>query len=403
MRKIKLVAGLVCPRRSLDYKKLEKYFLANNCELTSDPNEATDIILITCAFIERSIQEGLKLIKILKKCQGRLVVGGCLSDIDSSRLSEIFNGDIFTTKNIDLIDNYFPEFGISINDIDDANTFHDYEEVNSILGDRKRNKVIEQYYINPYRKDKGTFTIRIGFGCNCKCSYCSHRNAIGKYRSKSIEDCIKEFEAGYNKEFRIFKLTSMDTGYYGRDIKSSLPQLMKIFLDIHHDISFYLDDINPMWVVKYRDVFTRLYKHNLLIGMQSPIQTGSKPLLRKMNRNLDYEKAISFFSEYKIFNKDNVLATEIIVGFPTETMDDFKKTIDFIHQSKIEFVYIYPYYENQYVDSKDIFPKCTEDEKCERIKYAIESLDKFEISYNIFLDYFSEENSKLIWETFNKQ
>lgn len=393
-RKIKLYAGLVCPRRSLDLKRLESYFRLNNCDIVSDPDSATDIIVITCAFINRNINESLGIINKLKNYSARLIVGGCFFDIDKDTLLSNFEGDIITTKNMQKIDELFPEFTVALNETPDANFLHDYMEVNTLLGAREENNLIEKYFVDPYSKDREMFIIRIGYGCNMRCSYCSHRNAIGPYRSKPVAECIKEFEVGYKEGYKIFKLTSMDTGFYGKDINMTLPGLLDKFIELHDDIFFVLDDINPKWLIKHEKAILEFCKKNKIINIQTPIQSASATVLRKMRRIYDPWQLIDFFNTFKRINSENIIATEIIVGFPSETDDDFKMTMDFLHKANIDFVYTYPYYENELIDSKTIFPKCSNDEIFKRIEYAISAFNKYKISYNMFLDTLDAERSR---------
>ena len=229
--KIRIYAGLVCPRRSLDCKKLEKYFIANGCEICNNGNEATDIILITCGFIERNIIESLELIKKLKRMKGRLIVGGCLIDIDAKRLEKYFQGPTFSTKSMYKVENFFPHFDIKFEALTDANEMHNYNEIDKIIGRRRHYK--EKYFFDRYALEirEEPFIIRVGYGCSSRCTYCSHRNAIGVYRSKPWKTCIEEFINGCKSGFSVFKITSMDTGRYGIDINKSLPELLKRFID----------------------------------------------------------------------------------------------------------------------------------------------------------------------------
>jgi len=384
--KIKLYAGLVCPRRSLDYKKLEKYFLQNNCKIVNNPEDATHIIIITCGFIDRNIQESLDLIKTLNKYNAKLMVGGCLNDIAENILKENFSGDIFTTKKIEKIDDFFPDFIHKFHTISDANFLHDYHEIDTIIGERER--IVEKIYSNKtkfYFWHK-PFVIRIGYGCNCKCTYCSHRNAIGKYRSKSMKECIEEFKTGYGNGYKYFQITSMDTGCYGLDIKSSLPELLNNFLNIADDTKFILEDINPMWINKYSDEIVELTKRKKIIGIQTPMQSGSMNILKKMKRWNNTGKFLKILNNIKEANRFIHLSTEVLLGFPTESDDDFMQTLTFFKMACFDFTYIYPYFENEFVDSKNIYPKCDKDTIDDRLYRTIDFCDKNKISYSIMLN-----------------
>lgn len=382
--KIKIYAGLVCPRRSLDCKKLEKYFIANGCLICEDDKNATDIILITCGFIERNILEALELIKKLKKRKGRLIVGGCLIDIDAKRLKENFMGPTFSTRLIHKVEDYFPDFKIGFEVLEDANEMHDYNEIDKIIGRRKNYK--EKYYFNRYALElrEKPFVIRVGYGCSSKCTYCSHRNAIGPYRSKPWEICINEFMHGCESGFSVFKITSMDTGRYGLDNKDNLMELLNKFITIKPNATFIIEDINPMWLIKYVDEINMLCEERRIKIIQTPIQSGSQAILRKMRRAYDLEKLLHVMKIFKKANSHLNIASELIIGFPTESEKDFYSTQKFIKDAGIDFTYVYPYYENKHIESRNIFPKCTKGVIRNRLYRLEKYFEKHKISYCIF-------------------
>ncbi|MDR0232849.1 MAG: radical SAM protein [Dysgonamonadaceae bacterium] len=355
--KIKLYAGLVCPRRSMDYRKLEKYFMLNGCEIVSDPNLATHIVIVTCGFIERNIQESLKILEYARKTGASVIVAGCLPDIDSKRLENYKISGIITTKEIERIDSFFPDFAVKFRDVVDANELHDYHEIDSICG--KRDNYIEKCFYDRYEFEYKikTFLIRIADGCNCKYSYCSHRDAIGVFRSKSMETCINEYKKGLENGFRVFRITAMDTGHYGIDIKTNLPALIDKFLSIDSEVQFILDDLNPVWLVKYGDAIADYCKNGKIRMVSIPIQSGSPSVLKQMKRYTKTEELKSISNKIKTAYPALNFMTEILVGFPGESESDFDATLNFLFDAHIDYAYFYPYYENERIDSASIYPK----------------------------------------------
>ncbi len=380
-RKIRLYASDACPRRTLDLVKLENYFQLNGCQIVQDPSTATDIIFVTCGFVERNIRMCLQAIELLKRYPGRLIVGGCLYDIDQKRFLEHHSGDFFTTKNISEVDEYFPEFEISFDSVPDANRRNDWKDIGNLLGEHKMG-IVSKVYKNPYVHS--FWAIRIGFGCNCKCTYCSHMNAIGKYRDKSVTECLEEFKKGCDAGRDKFLITSMDTGYYGYNEHVSLPGLLDKFLEINPKAQFFIEDINPMWIPKYVEDYKRLIRSGNIIQIQSPFQSGSAAIIDKMKRKYDFEVVKDFFRFFVDFNSDNILMSEMIVGFPTETEEDFYETVNFVKDSKMDFTYVYPYYENEHIESRNIFPKCTPEMIKDRLDKSILFFEENEIGYFLF-------------------
>lgn len=379
-RKIKLYAGLVCPRRSLDYQKLKIYFLLNDCIIVDNLQAATDVIIITCGFVERNIQESLNLIdSVLEKTSVRVLVGGCLSDIDSKRLSPYLNLKIFKTSQIEKIEEFFPEFNIKFKNVPDANVLHDYHEIDSLIG--KRENYTEQCFNRPNLEAR-VFVIRIAEGCNNHCAYCSHKSAIGPYVSKPFDQCVNEFKNGIKQGFRVFRLTAMELGFYGIE----LPLLLKKFLSIENDIQFFLEDINPFWLVKYIDELITFCRDGKLKAIQTPIQSGSETILKSMGRFYHVNDLIKSLSMLKASYSPLFLSTEVIVGFPGETDQDFDQTLNILVKSCFNYSYIYTYFENSNIKSFNIQPKCPLETIKSRLKRIAQFLSKEKIGYCIFDD-----------------
>lgn len=384
--KIKIYAGLVCPRRSIDYKKLEIYFRMNGCYVTEKPEDATHIILVTCGFIDRNIRESFELINILRKYPGKLIVAGCLYDIIREKVTDQFDGSILTTKHMEKIDELFPDFVYKWKDIPDANSMHNYEEINKLIGNKK--EMTEEFFYdrNKFEDWEHNFLIRIGEGCNFNCTYCSHIKAIGRLHSKSMDECIREFKLGYRLEYRLFRITSMDIGSYGTDINLTFPFLLNRMLSEAEDTIFVLEDINPVWLLKYEKELLPIIERKRIKMIQLPTQSGSLRILEKMRRWHDVDKLIKLLKSIKKADPDILLATEIIIGFPTETSHDFEETLKFLKLAQFSFSYIYPYYENEYIESYKITPKCDKKTIEERLEKAKSFCGKNRISYSIMLN-----------------
>ena len=316
-----------------------------------------------------------------------MIVGGCLKDIAGDILDKHFDGPGFTTLNFEGIDSLFPEFQYKIKDVPDGNFLHDYNEIDKVIG--KREKIVEKFFFDRNKLDysQESFTIRIGDGCNCRCTYCSHINAIGPYRSKALQACLDEFRKGYDAGYRLFRITSMDTGSYGTDIKLTLPKLLHEILEIHDDINIILEDINPMWINKYSDEIEAIAALGKIKVIQCPIQSGSAEILKKMKRwsNVDHFRDI--LNNIKNNNPGIILATETLLGFPTETDKNFRQTLSLLKEARFDFSYIYPYYENEYIESSKIYPKNSQKEISRRLESIIEFCDENRISYSVMLNY----------------
>ncbi len=383
-RAVKVVAGLVCPRRSLDCERLKTYFAANGSALVDSGELATDVVVVTCGFIERNIEESLALLRAMKASGARLIIAGCLPDIDASRLREFGDAPVVTTTTLDRINALFSEHTVPWANTPDANRLHDYGAVDRILGARPN--YTECTFYDRWRVEFSvpTWVVRIADGCDARCSYCSHRQAIGPYRSKPLADCLIEVQAGYGRGYRVFKMTAMDSGRYGLDCGESLPQLLHRCLNEAGDLQFILEDINPVWLLKYREPLVSLARAGRLRGIQSPVQSASSRVLKLMRRCAAPERIAQVLAELKDAYPKLHLATEVIVGFPTEQEQDLDATLDMLRQARFDFLYLYPYYENERMESRNLGPKCSADEIAARVSRACSFFKAHKISYALF-------------------
>ena len=386
MKKIFLSAGSVCPRRSLDVKRLEKYFIKNQCDIVKSPSNAEYLIYVSCAFIEPFINQSLNNIKELKKNKSELIVGGCLPSIAEEDLKRVFNGKYFTTKNMEKIESFFPGFRYKLKSIPDANSYHYSDLYHPFIDDLSKIKNIKksQEKEKKITDSEKNFIIRISDGCNANCRYCSHKIAIGPYKSKSPDECLSEFLKGYEEGYRLFTLTAMDTGPYGIDIGLSLPELINRLLHSKEDVFFLLDDMNTAWMVKYAEELAQLCKNKKIKKIMTCIQSGNPRVLKLMKRYADINKLLKVSTNLKKKDPELLLSTEIIVGVPTETEKEFEDTLHFVKKANFDFLYIYPYYENHRIPSANIVPKCPRQVIKQRMNQAVDFFEINKISYITF-------------------
>lgn len=141
-------------------------------------------------------------------------------------------------------------------------------------------------------------------------------------------------------------LTSQDNGCYGFDKKTNLAKLLKELLKFKGNYKIRVGMINPWYLMKFIDEMIDVYKDERVIKfLHIPVQSGSNKVLKEMKRggNVDDFKKI-FFKFRKEFPRqkfsDSTIATDIIVGYPTETEADFEKTLNLIKEIKPEVLNI---------------------------------------------------------------
>jgi len=196
------------------------------------------------------------------------------------------------------------------------------------------------------RKNKKIAIIQISQGCLNDCTYCATRLAKGKLKSYNVKDIKKELEKAVKEGCKTIYLTSQDNGCYGFDKKTNLAKLLKELLKIEGNYKIRIGMANPQHVKKYLSQLLKIIESKKIQKfLHIPVQSGSNKILKHMKRGHTVEDFIKITKQFrKKFPrskfKDSTIATDIIVGYPTETDEDFQKTLKLIKQIKPEVLNI---------------------------------------------------------------
>ncbi|MDP2924190.1 MAG: radical SAM protein [Candidatus Omnitrophota bacterium] len=351
-----------CKRREIDISRITDYFKRNEYAIISDPRKADYIVFVTCSFIKLKENECIERIKEFLKYKGKLIVAGCLPGIAPERLKEIFSGDVIVTRNLEKIDEIFCNLPLRFDQIPDANFFctigrpFDKFVLNinpNINFFKKSLRYLSDSFYSLYR---GLFygekvlpaCLRIGWGCIENCSYCNIRNAVGKLKSKIIDELVEEYKSLLEKKYRYFYFTADNLGLYGLDIKSNLPELINALslVDRGIPVRWFFDQLHPRWIKKYEDFLCKQVSENRFTHISVPIQSGSNRILTLMSRHHTIDEVSEILIKFRRLDKKIILLSHVIIGFPSETEEDFMATLDALRLIKFDFVSLYPYYDS---------------------------------------------------------
>ena len=335
------------------------------------------------------------MVKEFQKYDAELIVGGCLPKIEKDKLGEVFQGRTINTKDLDKdpdkMDELFPEFIVKFRDVDDANvSYHNLNEGNTVgalknyLGkigwlDKFINTFQTEIFKTVYGKnsffyhillDEPMYRMRISWGCNSNCSYCGIKQAIGPHKSKPLEKVLDEFKSGLKEGYKHFMMNADDIGAYGTDIGSSFSEVLDKMTNIPGDYFISIANLSPRWVIKYINHLEEIMKREKIIRIGVPVQSGSNRILKLMNRFNDKDKIKdSLLRLKKVFPKLS-LHTHIIVGFPTETEEDFLQTLDFIKDCQFSAGQLMPFSSKSGSEAASIEPKIPMDVINKRLLHA---------------------------------
>jgi len=181
----------------------------------------------------------------------------------------------------------------------------------------------------------------ISTGCLGNCSFCGIKFAKGKLFSYPVEKIIKEIKESLKEGCKEIWITSQDCGCWGKDCQSSLPKLLDRICEIEGKFFIRIGMMNPMHVRKFLNELVNSYKSEKIYKfLHLPVQSGSDRILKRMNRGYNIKDFKKIVEKFRKEFPSLTLSTDVIVGFPGETKQDFQMTIKLIKEVKPDIVNI---------------------------------------------------------------
>jgi MiaB-like tRNA modifying enzyme len=187
--------------------------------------------------------------------------------------------------------------------------------------------------------------IAICSGCLGSCAYCATKLAKGKLKSYSIAEIVAAVKKAVENGAKKILLTAQDTGVYGQDIGTNLPELLKAIVEIPRNFELRLGMMNPKCALKFAGELIEIYKSPKIIKfIHVPVQAGSNAVLKKMNRDYTVEDFEKLVAKLRKGIPQLVFSTDVICGFPEETEEQFGETIALIKRVKPDVLNISKFY-----------------------------------------------------------
>jgi threonylcarbamoyladenosine tRNA methylthiotransferase CDKAL1 len=276
----------------------------------SSLEEADAVIVNTCAVTEKTER---KILRRLRQLQGkRLILAGCLSAALPDSICQIS-----CRKRLGLLNR---------------------SEAGKIA-DLFEDPVLAQFRIcsqppplvSPAVRQDFCGIINIAEGCNGSCNYCIVRRARGKLVSRRQEEVVRAVEKLAISRIAEVQLAAQDTASYGIDIGTSLPELLKKVTEIPGSFMVRVGMMNPDTVRPILGgLIESFHSPKLYKFLHMPLQSGSDRVLKCMGRRYTAADFMKIAEAFRSYFPDLTLITDVIVGFPGETEDDFLQTADFI-------------------------------------------------------------------------
>lgn len=370
--KIFVINEGTCTRVKLYGMDVINLFKLNNWEIVDKKEEADYIAINTCSFLNSKAMYFLNKTRKLyeeKTKKQKLMIIGCLGGTNKEDILNIGKDIIIFKRDLTEIKDYFkfkkvPE--TKSTSVEDKLTFK--KQILYLF-----NKYILRSKHIEYRlKRNKVCYLQISTGCQGKCSYCSEK-FITKLKSRPVEDIIDAIHDGIKRGYRLFGLNSDDASAYGKDLNTNLEALLKEVVKIDEDINFSIPEFNPQGLT---DNVVELLKDKKFLYITCPIQSGSNKTLNNMKRPYTIEHALKQLRKVKQNNKNLMINTHVIVGFPGETEKDFNETIKALETGLFDRVKVFMYNERPNTEALKIEPKISEEEKERRKQIVLDVIRK---------------------------
>ena len=332
---------------------------------TSNLEDADFILLNTCSIRENAHNKAFGLlgqIKHIKEFKPGIIVGlcGCMAQ-EEGVVTEIqkkykFVNFVFGTHNLDSLPNLLKKsFEESNQNI----------EVRSYEGD-----IVEG--IPVIRENKYKAYVNIIYGCDKFCTYCIVPYTRGKQRSRKKEDIIAEVKKLVKDGYQEVTLLGQNVNAYGKDLYNDY-NLANLLSDISktniNRIRFitshpwdFTDDL--IQVIKEHD--------NIMNYVHLPVQSGSSKILKLMGRRYDKESYLTLFNKLKEIDGISI-TTDIIVGFPGETEEDFEETLNLVNKCQFDSAFTFIYSKRENTPASKLEDNVSLEEK-EKILYKLNEI-----------------------------
>ena len=167
-----------------------------------------------------------------------------------------------------------------------------------------------------------------GRGCRSARTYCVIKKAQGSLKSRPLPTIIADVSRLIASGKKYIRLVSSDCGCYGQDIDSDIVELLKQIFELPGEYKILLKDFNPKWLIEYKAQLLPLFReHQTKVQvLEVPLQSGSQKIISKMRRNHDIAEAIDTLTLLKEEAESIRITTQLMVGFPSETYQDFRST-----------------------------------------------------------------------------
>jgi len=342
--------SLGCAKALVDTEIMMGVLKRAGHSITPSLEEAEVVVINTCAFLKEARKESEETIREVLKADKRVVVAGCYVNLARKALEKKFPSAL----------GFLETEGV--------------ERIGEVL--RGKTPKIHGLYL-PTRETPRLIStppawayVKISEGCSRKCTFCIIPGIRGPYRSRPVEDIVREVKELEEGGFSEVNLISQDTVSFGADRGESLGELLEALLKKTERIWIRLLYLYPSG--KLLEILPLFREPRLLPYFDIPFQHSHPGVLRAMGRPWDGEKYLELIEEIRRRVKDPTLRTSLIVGFPTEGPGEFQHLKGWLKKARIDRVGVFKYSRERGSGAYPLGDPVPEEEKEKRLGELME-------------------------------
>lgn len=364
-KRLAYVRSFGCQLNVSDGEKIKGLLKKAGYDFTDDEHEADIIILNTCAVRESAEDRVFGIIGSMKKLKEEnpsLIIGisGCMTAQEhvAEKIKKSYPQVDFVmgTSAINSLPSLLLECLKGKKFSADISEYDDFSEQTEQV-----------------RESTFKASVPIMFGCNNFCTYCIVPYVRGRERSRLPEDIINEVKNLVDSGYKEIMLLGQNVNSYGKDLKNgiSFPELLRE-----------LNRIDGDFIIRFMSSHPKDASHELIDAifecdkvanhLHLPVQSGSNTVLDRMNRRYTVEKYLETVEYIRKKSPDFSLTTDLIVGFPNETDDEFNSTLDLIKKVKYDNIYSFIYSRRTGTKASEIVDTISETVKGKRMRELLE-------------------------------
>ena len=314
-----------CSASFADSEMISGLILNGGHTLADDSSESDLNIIVTCSVKDATANKMINRIKSLNSKP--LVVAGCFPKAEKSTVEKFAENASLLGPN---------SLGKTLQVID--STLNGRKQVS--LEDSDLSKVgLPKVRLNPV-----VGIVEIASGCMSECTFCQTKLSKGDLSSYRLGDIVRQVQTEIKEGCKEVWLTSTDNGCYGFDIGTDLPSLVNAVVEIPDDFMIRVGMMNPMYMPRIKEALIESFNNDKVFKfLHIPVQSGSDKVLHDMKRGHTVNTFREIVKRAKERFGNFTISTDVIVGFPSETEEDFQKTVNLLDETRPDVVNLSKY------------------------------------------------------------